>query len=52
MKFNNIFKYAVVALAAGSMAGVTSCNYLDVVPPEQAGLNDAMKTHTAAMGFL
>ncbi|MDE6222368.1 MAG: RagB/SusD family nutrient uptake outer membrane protein [Muribaculaceae bacterium] len=52
MKFNNIFKYAVVALAAGSMAGVTSCNYLDVVPPEQAGLSDAMKTHSAAMGFL
>lgn len=52
MKFNNIFKYAVVALATGSLAGVTGCNYLDVVPPEQAGLNDAMKTHSAAMGFL
>lgn len=52
MKFNNIFKYAVVALATGSLAGVTGCNYLDVVPPEQAGLTDAMKTHEAALGFL
>ncbi len=52
MKFKNIFKYAVVALATGSLAGVTGCNYLDVVPPEQAGLTDAMKTHSAALGFL
>lgn len=52
MKFKNIFKYAVIAVAAGSLVGVTSCNYLDVVPPEQPGLPDAMKTHAAAMGFL
>ena len=34
------------------LLGVTSCNYLDVVPPEQPGLPDAMKTHAAAQGFL
>lgn len=52
MKVKNIFKYATVALAMGSLAGVTSCNYLDVVPPEQPGLNDAMKNHANAQGFL
>lgn len=52
MKINNIFKSAVFALAVGTVAGVTSCNYLDVVPPEQPGLEDAMKTHATAQGFL
>lgn len=52
MKFNKILKYVAVAFAAGSLAGVTSCNYLDVVPPEQANLEDAMKTHSDALGFL
>lgn len=52
MKFNNIFKYAAVAVAAGSLLGVASCNYLDVVPPEQPNLVDAMKTHDNALGFL
>ena len=52
MKLNRIFKHAVVALAATSLVGVTSCDYLDVVPPEQPGLEDAMKTHNAALGFL
>ncbi len=52
MKFNNIFKYAVIAVAAGTLVGVSSCNYLDVVPPEQPSLPDAMKNHNAALGFL
>lgn len=52
MKFNNIFKSMAVVLTVGTLAGVTSCNYLDVVPPEQATLEDAMKTHTDALGFL
>lgn len=53
MKLQNIFRLASVAVASGSMLlGVTSCNYLDVVPPEQPGLPDAMKTHAAAQGFL
>lgn len=29
-----------------------SCDYLDVVPPEQPGLKDAMRDHDAALGFL
>ncbi len=52
MRINNIFKSAVFALSVGTVAGVTSCNYLDVVPPEQPGLEDAMKTHATAQGFL
>lgn len=52
MKVKNIFKYATAALAMGTLAGVTSCNYLDVVPPEQPGLSDAMKTPANAQGFL
>lgn len=52
MKLKNIFKFASIAVASASLLGVTSCNYLDVVPPEQAGLPDAMKNHTNALGFL
>lgn len=52
MKLNKIYKYVAVAFAFGSLAGVTSCNYLDVVPPEQPTLEDAMKTHNTALSFL
>lgn len=52
MKLKNIFKYASIAVASASLLGVNSCNYLDVVPPEQPGLADAMKNHTNALGFL
>lgn len=52
MTIKNIFKNAAAAVALTSLVGVSSCNYLDVVPPEQASLEDAMKTHTAALGFL
>ncbi len=53
MKLKNILKYAAIVVASGSMlTGVTSCNYLDVIPPEQAGLPDAMKDHDKALGFL
>lgn len=52
MKLKNIFKFATVAAAVGTLSGVTSCNYLDIVPPEQPGLPDAMKNHTNAEGFL
>ena len=31
---------------------LTSCNFLDVVPPEQASLKDATKTPEATKGFL
>lgn len=31
---------------------LVSCDYLDVVPPEQAGLQDATKTRRSTLGFL
>ena len=31
---------------------LTSCDYLDVVPPEQAGLEDAIKKPESTLGFL
>lgn len=53
MKLKNIFKFAAIAVASGAMlTGVTSCDYLDVVPPEQPSLPDAMKDHDKALGFL
>lgn len=52
MKFKNIFKFAVIAASSATLLGVTSCNYLDVVPAEQPGLSDAMKNHDNAKGFL
>ncbi|MCM1310995.1 MAG: RagB/SusD family nutrient uptake outer membrane protein [Bacteroides sp.] len=52
MKLKNIFKFAVLAASVATMTGVTSCNYLDVVPPEQPGLPDGMKNHDNAKGFL
>lgn len=52
MKLNKIFQFATIAAAAATLSGVTSCNYLDVVPAEQPGLSDAMKNHTNALGFL
>lgn len=42
----------IVALIAVSILCFTSCDYLDVVPPEQPGLKDAMKDQDAALGFL
>lgn len=52
MKLNKIFQFATIAAAAATLTGVTSCNYLDVVPAEQPGLSDAMKNHSNALGFL
>lgn len=49
---NKIFKIASLAIAVGSLTGLTSCDYLDVVPAEQPGLKDAMKTTTNAEAFL
>ena len=39
----------VIATAACCL---TSCDYLDVVPPEQPNLKDAMSSPTRALGFL
>lgn len=49
-KLKNIGKIAVLSLAL--CCGATSCNYLDVVPPEQADLSDATKDADATLGFL
>lgn len=40
------------AMLALATAGVSSCSYLDVVPPEQASLKDATKDHDATLSFL
>ena len=31
---------------------LTSCNYLDVIPPAQADFNDTMKDEAATLNFL
>lgn len=47
--FRRIKNIALFSLAMGC---VTSCNYLDIVPPEQASLPDATKDAEATLGFL
>lgn len=42
----------IAGLMALSTCFLTSCDYLDVVPPEQAGLEDAVKDPESALGFL
>ncbi|MFR4306489.1 MAG: RagB/SusD family nutrient uptake outer membrane protein [Bacteroides thetaiotaomicron] len=46
----NIIRVSLI-LAAFSF-NLVSCDYLDVVPPEQAGLQDATKTRRSTLGFL
>lgn len=53
MKFKTIFnRIALSAVSLGLLGGAVSCDYLDVVPPEQVGVNDAMENETTALGFL
>lgn len=52
MKIKNIIKTVSLAAVLATMAGVSSCNYLDVVPPEQPNIDDAMKTYDRARGYL
>lgn len=52
MKITNIIKSVSMAAVIATMAGVSSCDYLEVVPPEQPNLVDAMKTYDRARGFL
>lgn len=52
MEIKNILSKAAISLLLASSMGVTSCNYLDVVPPEQVGVNDAMENINTARGFL
>lgn len=47
---NNIIRISF--LLAILLFNFTSCDYLDVVPPEQPGLQDATKTRANALGFL
>ncbi len=52
MKLKNILNKAAMALMLAATMGVTSCNYLDIVPAEQVTIDDAMKTPTRVLGFL
>lgn len=58
MKIENmkeIIKYTKAVVAATILASsscLTSCDFLDVVPPEQAQLKDATKTEQSTLGFL
>lgn len=49
--FKSYKKLGLTALMAG-MLSFSSCNYLDIVPPEQVQVNDAMENHQNALGFL
>lgn len=52
MKINKILtKIALSALGMGMLI-TPSCDFLDVVPPEQVKVNDKMETHDGALGFL
>lgn len=49
--FNHIKTFSgVLLLSCGAV--MTSCNFLDIVPPEQATLYDATKDADATLGFL
>lgn len=50
----DIFKYtkSIATALLITLGSLTSCDYLDVVPPEQASLEDATKTEKATLGFL
>lgn len=52
MKLRNILQKSVLMAAIATLLGTSSCNYLDVVPPEQVGVDDAMGSHNNAKGFL
>ena len=52
MKILSDTKIVSMALLLSAATLTTSCDYLDVVPPEQASLDDATKSHDRAMGFL
>ena len=47
-----VSKIVSMALLFSAATLTTSCDFLDVVPPEQASLSDATKSHDRAMGFL
>ena len=51
MKFKNKITRIATALAL-PVCLLTSCNYLDVIPPEQADFDDTMKDESATLNFL
>lgn len=51
-KYSFIHRIAVIATLYSSIGLLASCDFLDVVPPEQAQLKDATKTEKATLGFL
>ena len=46
---NTIYRSLAIALTAGALS---ACDYLDVVPPETADMEDTMKDKQDALGFL
>lgn len=42
----------LTAVLFGLTIGFSSCNYLDVVPPEEPNIDDAMSSHDRALGYL
>ena len=51
MKLTRIFQHISIAVMITAFS-LTSCDYLDVVPPEQPNIDDAMSSPTRALGFL
>lgn len=49
---NKILKKSHIYLLAATCCMYSSCDFLDVVPPEQANLTDAVKDAEATLGFL
>ena len=47
MKLTRIFQNISIAVIITAL-GLTSCDYLDVVPPEQPNIDDAMSSPTRA----
>ena len=53
MKIKNIFNRLLLGVGVmGLLGGTVSCNYLDIVPPEQVDVDDAMENYENALGFL
>ncbi|MDE7442534.1 MAG: RagB/SusD family nutrient uptake outer membrane protein, partial [Muribaculaceae bacterium] len=50
MKIKNIFLSSVATLSL--TAGLTSCDYLDVMPPEQPSVDNTMDSYSSAEGYL
>ena len=42
----------ITLLSLAMTCSMTSCDYLDIVPPEQADLQDANKDRAGTLGFL